>query len=414
MSPTVEERVDQWFDLAPMALSDHGWHVDAATSQGSFSHRPCPWGGQLLRLDFRQIPVPCCTEPTSVQVRPEVRHLLRGQDIQTHEKLLVHVSPGDAVLRGTCEPGAMARACPSDHVQSVRRFVALFGDLGVLWMNNFCETEQEPTARHHLRRNFPETGDATACSHFNSSDSKPEFAMRISRADGLNTFRICLLYSVPVCASAHWVQACLEQMLDVGRKHAVLYLNNPSMAYFRELDKELYVTLRICHFRHGPPLLPHVGPDEPDIRISDDCRLGSWTSCHAASKSKFQAASYIQEFLKRLGHNTRVFDRLDGQKLVPYQCVIRKDEWQKVRGELLQAFRLQKAAYRHAYGGCHAPDLKEDRPAYHRRDRFKQQIRLEHPSKLQLVVRRTFIDIEDRHENESDPDLQLRRSRSMR
>ncbi|CAJ1371400.1 unnamed protein product [Effrenium voratum] len=404
----VEERANEWFDVAPVGLSDHGWDVDAETGQGSLSHRPGPWGSQLLRADFRRIPV-SCAEPTAVLVRPEARHLRPQElDVLTREELLVHIAPGDAVLRGTCELGWAARPSSSERVKAVRRFVALFGNIGTLWMNNICETELAPTVRHQLRRNFPAKGDATVCSHVTCSDGNLRWAMRISRADGPNTFRICLLWTVPICASAHWLQACLEEMLGAARQHVIYYLNHASMAHFRKLDKELYVILSINHFRRGPPLLPHAGPDKPDVRISSDW-LGSWSS----DKSKFNAASYIQQFLRRLGHAFRTFDTLDGQKLVPYQAALRRDEWEKVGKELIQAFSLQKAAYRRLHGGCQAPDLKENnRPTYQRRDPFGQQAWSKHPSKPQLVVRRTFIDIDDR-EDDAD-DLQMRKTKSLR
>ena len=50
-------------------------------------------------------------------------------------------------------------------------------------------------------------------------------------------------------------------------------------------------------------------------------------------------------------------DRLDGQVLVPYQCVVRRDAWESIRERFNVAYPLQKTAYRHANGGSGAPGM---------------------------------------------------------
>ena len=103
-SGMVEQRAQRWFDLAPLALSDPGWAIDAWTSQGSISHRPCPWGGQLLRLDLRGVPIPGC-EATAVQVRPEA-----------HACLPLETSPDLQSLCCRCR-----QATPCSEVQELNR-----------------------------------------------------------------------------------------------------------------------------------------------------------------------------------------------------------------------------------------------------------------------------------------------------
>ena len=51
-------------------------------------------------------------------------------------------------------------------------------------------------------------------------------------------------------------------------------------------------------------------------------------------------------------------DTLDGQTLVPYQCVVRRDAWEAVRQRFNEAYPLQKTAYRHANGSSGAPGMQ--------------------------------------------------------
>ena len=53
----VEQRIDRWFEYACVALADQGWHMEIETREGSCSHRECPWGGHLLRFDYKHVPV---------------------------------------------------------------------------------------------------------------------------------------------------------------------------------------------------------------------------------------------------------------------------------------------------------------------------------------------------------------------
>ncbi|CAJ1376495.1 unnamed protein product [Effrenium voratum] len=405
----VEQRIDRWFEYACVALADQGWHMEIETREGSCSHRECPWGGHLLRFDYKHVPV-SGSPGSCLQIRPEARHLERVEDSELcPEELLLHVGPGDVVLRGSCKKGSFALGRATSGGRSgvdsaMGRFVALFGNLGGPFLQNFCETEEPLTVRHQLRRNFPKQGDATAVSH--TLHSKPQGAMRVSQGDGPGTFRLCLVYNAPVCVSAHWVQECLEQMVKFGRQHVVWLFNHPSMLRLRNIDTDLYVVLGLRHFARGSPLLPHVGSAEPDVIISTDA--AAWTIFRFdAENTKFQAARYMQQFLERLGYHVRTFDTLDGQKLVPYQCAMRRDEWLRLRGEFLVAFRCQRAAYRRAYGGSQAPDLKEDMVAHFQRTPWGRTC-VEH-FEPQLVVRRTFLHVE-----EGDDDLQIRKIKSIK
>mmetsp|Transcript_135747 Transcript_135747/g.321679 ORF Transcript_135747/g.321679 Transcript_135747/m.321679 type:complete len:288 (+) Transcript_135747:375-1238(+) len=281
----------------------------------------------------------------------------------------------------------------------------MFGNLEGL----FRETEQGLTVRRRLLRHFPEQGDTALCSQPIGSSGMLRGALRVTRADGCNTFRICSVWSVPVFPAGPSVQECLQQILHMGCQDVLRYVNHPSQKRLRQVDQDLYVILSLQHFRRGRPMLPHVGIEEPDVRICAESGLCDWTVFGEGAKPKFQAASYIQQFLKRLGHGVRTFNRLDGHNLVPYQCAIRRCQWRKVSQDFAQAFKLQRAAYRHFYGGCTAPDLREDTSACLRRERI-QTTCFEHAPRLCFVVRRTFINIEEEHE---DADLPMRKAKSL-
>ena len=49
---------------------------------------------------------------------------------------------------------------------------------------------------------------------------------------------------------------------------------------------------------------------------------------------------------------------MDGRLLVPYQCIVLREDWLRLREVFWDAFRIQKAAYR-PNGGKTAPTLQE-------------------------------------------------------
>ncbi|CAJ1424364.1 unnamed protein product [Effrenium voratum] len=150
-------------------------------------------------------------------------------------------------------------------------------------------------------------------------------------------------------------------MLKLLRQELIRTINRPHLADLRKADQDFYVILSMQHFKRGPPMLPHAGPSEPDVTCA---QLGLTTFAFWGKgldrPTLFQAARYMQLFLERLGYDVHVFDCLDGRRLVPYQCAIRRDVWQKLRDNLAEAFGLQRSAYRRANGGPQAPELRED------------------------------------------------------
>lgn len=46
--------------------------------------------------------------------------------------------------------------------------------------------------------------------------------------------------------------------------------------------------------------------------------------------------------VSRLGYHINAYQTLDGESLVSYQCVVRRDEWELIREPILQAYALQR------------------------------------------------------------------------
>ncbi|CAJ1445440.1 unnamed protein product, partial [Effrenium voratum] len=256
--------------------------------------------------------------------------------------------------------------------------------------------------RQQIWRNFPQEGDTTGFAYH--QEAHPQEVLVVTRPDGESTFRICSVFRMPVPTPLSEINSPdLGRTLESFHHIVVQILNRPGIEELRQIDKEFYITLSMRHFKRGPPLLP---VDSQHERV--DVRLGEkgTPSCWTRFEGNFQLARYLQLFIGRLGYKARTFDTMDGHQLVPYQCVMRRDEWLKVREEVLGAFGQQKAAYRRCNGGTTAPDLREDvvpnvRPGPCRRTKEDP------PMKPRVVVRRTFIDIDE------CVDQEVRRTKSV-
>lgn len=129
----------------------------------------------------------------------------------------------------------------------------------------------------------------------------------------------------------------------------------------RAIDAKMYLVLSMRTFNRGPPMIPHDNPHAKDsIHITAGEHLGlvSWTRFNA--HQKFHLSEYVRSFMERLGYQVNTYEVMDGRKLVPYQCVVERRQWDELRTSFVEAFRVQKAAYRHANGGSSTPTLTED------------------------------------------------------
>ena len=51
----VADNHGAWLKFAPSCMSDEQWEVAAKTPEAVLSHRSCPWGGHLIKLDSKTL-----------------------------------------------------------------------------------------------------------------------------------------------------------------------------------------------------------------------------------------------------------------------------------------------------------------------------------------------------------------------
>ena len=51
----VADNHGAWLKFAPCSMSDEQWEVAAKTPEAVLSHRSCPWGGHLIKIDSKTL-----------------------------------------------------------------------------------------------------------------------------------------------------------------------------------------------------------------------------------------------------------------------------------------------------------------------------------------------------------------------
>lgn len=208
-----------------------------------------------------------------------------------------------------------------------------------------------------------------------------------------------------------WAKLHFQLLLDSAQRASHWYLNRPGLQELREVDREAYIVLTIQSCKRGLPLYPAAEGAEATVTIAAGAQLGldRWVrfSPSQVGSEKFRLAEYIQVFLKSLGQEVGVYGQMDGRRLVPYQCVVKRDAWNSIRKLFVETFLLQKTAYRRANGGSTAPSLHEDVEPRFIMDRDAsvpgtfQESRTATP-RVFMVVRNTFVQVEVPSEEESE------------
>ncbi|CAK9015724.1 Voltage-dependent T-type calcium channel subunit alpha-1H [Durusdinium trenchii] len=388
------DRVRAWFELAKSCMSDSDWKVAATIPNASLSHRE--WGEQgirLIRFDLRNVFVKDAPEkPCELFVRPEVRaqygHSVWKEKEDATMQWQQTLAPGDGILEHLSRP-----------MTSFRYGSVLFGNYAGPFSSTFFYSLQPTLTRSRLRRDFPKTGDCAYAAFQDVHGTGQDFVM-IGRSEGEpNRFRVVLTFSTPDEQWASWASPFFTTLLGMVQQASTRFLNRPGIADLRQLDQKMYITLGLRNYHRGPPMIPeHIGAEkgQEDVTISGGQELGlafwkRWLV--SGADGKFRLAEYLQRFLQQLGHNVPVHETLDGRRLVPYQCVMLRQDWEHVRASCLEAFRWQKAAYRRKSGGTSAPSLSIDvAPHFLAYPSSNPVFNLDVPK---LVVRNTFIEFEE-------------------
>lgn len=96
----ADENHGVWLNSASQCMSDEQWEVAATTREAILSHRSCPWGGHLIKVESRNVIQNAPEDPCDLFVRPEVRAMSQRPMEMTLKCESIH-APGDATLERT-------------------------------------------------------------------------------------------------------------------------------------------------------------------------------------------------------------------------------------------------------------------------------------------------------------------------
>lgn len=388
--------VEDWLEAVPNLLSDD-WDIEVEKPQATLSYMACPWGGQLIRVAVAGICVSDApVKKSHVLVRPETRAAFGTGS------LLEHFAPGNAVVLRWADWGLL-RLCS-----------ILFGDMaGPTFTTSARNLKTAPVLTYQrLRRDFPSPGDAAIALFHEGDDAQEGFLMSSPTVATENKFDLMGVFRMPDEKFTSWTSIHFQLLLDSACRASHWLLNGPRTREMRQADAEAYVVLTIQSCKRGLPLYPFVpthGAMEPTVSIAAGEHLGldKWIrfTPGQVGSEKFRLSEYIQLFLQNLGEALPIYYIMDGRKLVPYQCVVRREDWLRVRKRFVECFLLQKTAYRRANGGSTAPSLHEDVEPRFITERSPPAGLLRTGARaagVRVVVRRTFVEVESEEESDDD------------
>ncbi|CAJ1361783.1 unnamed protein product [Effrenium voratum] len=268
--------LEQWFQQVPHLVSDQHWELAVRQHHRSLYHCACPWGGRLLKVKAGSV-------RESGLVRPEVR-AAKCPDT----KLLQHLAPGEAVL--------------------------LSKDWSHVFENLAAHAPSEAKAvTQRLRRDFPEEGDSAL-----TFEGESRGLLLCRPKDGSN--ELTGIFQVSEEQFTQWSSIHLMLLLDSASRGARSFLSRA------EEDADFYSVLTVQSCRRGLPLIPSDPTEVATVSITagQSAGLENWTrfSPEMTEGSRFCVADYVRTFAARLGLALATYDSLDGQRLVPYQCVV--------------------------------------------------------------------------------------------
>lgn len=396
--------VDEWFQAMPEVLTPVSWSLALARPNAQLWHRSCPWGGHLIKFDLKNIQIQDAPEKTSnLIVRPEVRAAESGVKGVAAETLINRsefVAPGEAILEGrTCS--FLFRLCN-----------VLFGDISnpsTAFPHYFFHDAVCPIAVHQkVRRDCPSEGDSAIAFWQGGQTFHGIMVIRPETTKG--EFNVVFAFRIMQDKFASWATFQFRKVLEAVHNTTQWFLNRPNIQKLREIDEKFYVVLSIQSFKRGLPMMPCSR--EPLVTIDAGERLGlpHWRRYKTQQednprKSRFHLVEYVKILLNAIGEDIEAFDTLDGRELVSYQCVVRRTDWELLRNRFAEVVPLAKAAYRRANGGTYAPSIHEDAEAkFNPQEQTDQADGAEHagqpePDPTRLVVRNTFLDLEEQHQD---------------
>ena len=206
-----------------------------------------------------------------------------------------------------------------------------------------------------------------------------------------NRYRLVWVFSTP---EDKWTNGSiyakqLPVFTDMLYKPMERIVNGPGFRDMRKMDAKMYLVLSMRSFSRGSPMIPDDCPEKASVKISAGTPLGLVAWMPFTVGHKFYLSEYLKAFMAQLGHKSfQTYQVMDGRRVVPYQCVVVRSQWEEVRTGFREAFRLQKVAYRRGYGGTTSPTLREDVSP-----RWMPGIIV--TCAAQTTVKKTFVELEE-------------------
>jgi len=398
--------VEDWFQLVPNLLAETGWDAEVDSWQTNLSHAACPWGGRLVKVILSDVEVRDAPEKKSYMlVRPE----LFATDADTAATRATR-APGEVVLR-------RPRRSWGIHDTSV-----LFEEMA--GCQRTSPLKLAPIVTHQrFRRDYPSPGDS-AYAVFNEGDDPQEGMLLCSWRGPGNRVDLVKIFCVPESTFSCWSDLHFQLILESTRRACHLMLNGPALKELRVIDERLYLVLTIQSCKRGLPLFPLKEGSrlEPTVTIAagQHLQLQRWRRFQPdqATSEKFRLSQYLMQFFANLDRDLTVYETLDGRNLVPYQCAVSRDAWNRIRQHFIACFLVGKTAYRRANGGSTAPTLHEDvEPRFLQERAPEGQVSPQVVRKKsqqggchRMVVRNTFVEVEEDVQSEDDQVFVVRRS----
>ncbi|CAK9049301.1 J domain-containing protein [Durusdinium trenchii] len=369
----------------------HGTQVCEKTIQ-RLSHCGCPWGGRLIKVDLEDVRIENAPEKTGkIIVRPEVRAAFQSRSPLCGTKMTLErfICPGEAVLKGLTST-KLFRLC-----------AVLFGEMSAGTSSSFCFHDAHfPVALHHkIRRDYPKEGNSATAFWEETGSLRQEGIFLIQPSGTEKLFFATAVVRLPHDKFASWATFQFRTFLTLAHRTCNWLLNRPGIVQLRAADESFYVILQIQSFQRGFPLVPVFDEERAIVTIDAGEALGFryWTRFQS---ERFHLRQYLKCFLAAIGQEIEIFDTLDSRRLVPYQCVVCRSQWEAIRARFLDIFRLAKTAYRRANGGTVAPGMQDGvEPRFVPEFHHAMQEGQKRPE-AQLVVRNTFLDLQEEEDRE--------------
>jgi len=269
------------------------------------------------------------------------------------------IAPGDAIVRFFTESRM--------HEAAVKMLAVSAG-----------KNSEGNSTRFMVRRNFPEAGQVTQVF---VSDS---IAYRIvEESTSPDSCRLVSVLEIPWPEFPSWALEALHHANQLERDWAAEHQALPLQAS----AKAFYATLTLKNCSRGLPAVPCSGSaGAPCVQVGHY----TWT---ARSGANFCLADYLNCLLCLEGLTFKASPSLDGQRLVPYQAVMIREDWEASRPHLEHVMQLQATAYRRLKGGTGAPKLRLAGEAH-----FTEEFVAYEPICMQppgLTVKNTFVEFPD-------------------